>query len=84
MAGLSASWNSDTSKKVGSYNVKKPELQTDHACVGCASPPPPPGTEPVRIPAGSVIEAFCDNEWNTVGVLFVIGALIVALRYRRR
>lgn len=84
MAGLSASWNSDTNKKVGSYNVKKPEVSTDHGCVDCASPPPPPGTAPVPIPAGSVIEPFCDNEWNTVGVLFIIGALIVALSYRRR
>lgn len=83
MADLSVAWNTVTNKKVSSYSVKKPDINTDHTCVDCPTPEPPPAG-PTSIPAGSVIENFSNSKSMWVVVLLVGGALIVALSYRRR
>ena len=74
VAKLSASVAADQSTRVSSYKPLKPELPSDNADPTAAVPPLPPG---------SVVEKFADREyaWTVVAIL---GAIAIALAYRRR
>jgi hypothetical protein len=64
----------DQSTRVSSYKPVKPEMPSDNADPTAAIPPLPPGT---------VVEKFADigYAWTVVAIL---GAIAVALVYRRR
>jgi hypothetical protein len=85
-ANLAASWVTDMNKKVSSYSVPTPEINSDYACADCDSPPPPKGTMTGgKIPAGSVIEGFCSSEtWSLVGALGILGVIMYLVQRRRR
>lgn len=87
-ATASAAMTSDTNKKVGSYQVQKPDIPTDYICADCKAPPPPAGALVARGPSGpSVIERF--ESANTgapaqIGALLLLVGLGVLVSYRRR
>ena len=64
----------DQSTRVSSYKPVKPEMPSDNADPTAAIPPLPPGT---------VVEKFANGgyTWTVIGIL---GAIVVALAYRRR
>jgi hypothetical protein len=74
VAKLSASLAADQSTRVSSYKPLKPELPSDGADPTATVPP---------LPSGSVVEKFADRGyvWTVVAIL---GAIAVALAYRRR
>jgi hypothetical protein len=74
IANLSATVAADQSTRVSSYKPIKPELPSDNADPTAAVPPLPPG---------SVVEKFADRGyvWTVIAIL---GAIAVALAYRRR
>ena len=85
-ASASASWTSDTNKKVGTYQVQKPDVPTDNTCADCQAPPPPAGALVARGPSGpSVIERFeSANTTAQIGALLLLVGLGVLVSYRRR
>lgn len=64
----------DQSTRVSSYKTVKPEMPSDNADPTAVIPPLPPG---------SVVEKFTDkgNVWIVIAIL---GAIAIALAYRRR
>lgn len=77
IANLSATVAADQSTRVSSYKPVKPELPSDNADPTAVVPPLPPG---------SVVEKFAmkGDFWTSLGVVAILGAIAVALAYRRR
>lgn len=74
IANLSATVAADQSTRVSSYKPIKPEMPSDNADPTANIPPPPPG---------SIVEKFAvkGDFWPVIAIL---GAIAIALAYRRR
>jgi len=64
----------EQSTRVSSYKPVKPDMPSDNADPTAAIPP---------MPKGAVIEKFADRGYSWT-VIVILGAIAIALAYRRR